>query len=280
MRIVVFDNDHRSPTFGKSIAQYAYPLELQSRVRDRINAIRPGAATNTDPRQGRNIGLSSIVALNHHEFLVLERDNRGIGVDNPAGLAANLGVVGSKRVYKIDIEGATDVTNLALPEGDLSAAGIVPVTKSSEDVPFIDLDAVTLLPNGNKAEKWEGLTIGPRLKFGAHVIVAGNDNDYSVTQLGGTLTQFETYVDFAGNYARCPLGQTTDCELNGDGVDTGDFNQELPEGYVLLPGLLHAYRASAFRSRRLRPAEEPPPSLIAEPVARTTIELDYLVKIR
>ena len=66
-----------------------------------------------------------------------------------------------------------------------------------------------------------------------------------MTQLGGALVQYETYVDFAGHYARCPLGETTGCELDGDGVDTGDFAFDLPEGFLLLPGMLHAYRASA-----------------------------------
>ena len=37
------------------------------------------------------------LAINDVEFLVLERDNRGIGVDDPAGARA----VGSKRVFKI-----------------------------------------------------------------------------------------------------------------------------------------------------------------------------------
>ena len=154
--------------------------------------------------------------------------------------------MGSKRVYKIDVDGRDGRDGAPRPaaSGDLPP-GIVPVTKSSEVAPFIDLAAHTLLPNGEQAEKWEGLTIGPRLKFGQHVIVAGNDNDYSVTQLGGTLTQYDTYVDFDGHYARCPLGETTGCEIDGDGVDTGDFTCDLPEGHVLLPGLLHAYRASA-----------------------------------
>ena len=97
LRIVVFDNDWFSRTYGTSIGQYAYQLEPQAAVAARINALKPGDANSTDPRQGRNIGLSAIVALNHHEFLVLERDNRGIGVDDPGGVH----VTGSKRIYKI-----------------------------------------------------------------------------------------------------------------------------------------------------------------------------------
>ena len=79
VRIVVFDNDPKSFSYGTSIAQYAYKLEPQAAVAARINAQLPGDATATDPRQGRNIGVSAIIAINDHEFLVLERDNRGVG---------------------------------------------------------------------------------------------------------------------------------------------------------------------------------------------------------
>ena len=84
VRIVVFDNRWWSRTYRQSVAQYVYPLEAQAAIRARIVAAG-GTATGSDPRQGRNIGLSAIVAINDHQFLVLERDNRGIGVDNPAG---------------------------------------------------------------------------------------------------------------------------------------------------------------------------------------------------
>src|SRR5262249_24103256 len=107
LRIVVFDNDPSSPTYRKSIAQYAYQLEAQAAVLARILAVPGGTGSSTDPRQGRNIGVSTIVALNNHQFLVLERDNRGIGVDDPGGVS----LIGSKRVYKIDINGATNIAN-------------------------------------------------------------------------------------------------------------------------------------------------------------------------
>jgi hypothetical protein len=198
LRIVVFDNDPDSPTYLSSIAQYAYQLELQAEVAARINALKPGNATDTDPRQGRNIGLSAITAINDHEFLVLERDNRGLGVDDSAGTNA----VGSKRVFKIDIDGATNIATLNLPDdGDLVTAGIVPVAKSP-DV-FLNLAGSTLLANGKLAEKWEGVTIGPKLRNGGHLILTGNDNDYSVTQNATSGEQFDVYVDFGGSFARC-----------------------------------------------------------------------------
>ena len=229
VRIVVFDNARRSPTYGQSIAQYAYLLEEQAAVAQRIVAAG-GVATPTDPRQGRNIGLSAIVAINQHEFLVLERDNRGIGVDDPMG--AN--VVGSKRVYRIDVQGATDVSTRVLPaDGNLGAAGITPVTKSGV---FIDLAADTVLPNGKIAEKWEGLAIGPRLQNGGHLILAGNDNDYSVTQNASTSVQFDVYVDFKGNSVQRDLDRRYTL--------SGQFVGPVPAGFSLLPGVLHAYRAS------------------------------------
>ena len=161
---------------------------------------------------------------------MIERDNRGIGVDDPAG--AN--VVGSKRVYRIDITGATDVSNEDLPDsGNLAASGIVPVTKATEV--FIDLTLNSQLPNGKQAEKWEGLTIGPRLLSGRHVILTGTDSDYSVTQTGAG-TQFDVYVNFLGGSVQRDLDKPT--ILNG--VDVGPP----PAGYTLIPSVLHAYRAS------------------------------------
>jgi len=236
VRIIVFDNDPHSPSYGVSLVQYVYQLEPQADVAARINAIKPGDATPTDPRQGRNIGVSAIQAINDTQFLVLERDNRGIGVDDPAGARA----VGSKRVYKIDIGGATDVT--AIPLGaDALPAGVVPVTKGPM---FIDISRYSALPRDKQAEKWEGLAIGPALQGGRRLILIGNDNDYSVTQTGAG-EQFDVYVDFNGNFARCVLDDPTQCEVNPPASDLViDTPVILPAGFSLLPGVLRSYRAS------------------------------------
>ena len=241
----MFDNDRHSPTYGKSIAQYAYQLELQADVAARIIAAG-GVATPTDPRQGRNIGLSAITAINDHEFLVLERDNRGIGVDDPAGAS----VVGSKRVYKIDVLGATDISNRPLPnDGNLAAAvpPIVPVAKSARlHRPRREHAAAQRQAGG---EMGRASTIGPRLKNGGHLILAGNDNDYSVTQNAGSAVQFDVYVDFNGGSVQRDLDQPT--MLNGQ------FVGPVPAGFVLLPGVLHAYKASAADlSGYVRPGQD------------------------
>ena len=247
VRIVAFDNDSRSPRYRQSVAQYVYLLEPQLAVRTRILAAG-GSASEIFPRQGREIGVSAMVALNAHEFLVLEHDNRGIGVTNPSGRGNGtipaLAVVGSKRVFKIDISGATDISAVRLPEdGNLAALGIRPVGKDDAQV-FIDLAANTVLPDGNQLEKWEALTIGPRLRDGGYVIVAGSDNDFSVAQ-GITGQPVDIYVDWHGNFAKCVLDSRSRCEINPPAGDTVvDDPVPLPVGFTLLPGVLHAYRAS------------------------------------
>jgi hypothetical protein len=247
VRIVVFDNDSRSPRYRQRVAQYVYLLEPQLAVRRRILAAG-GSASEIFPRQGRDIGVCAMAALNSHEFLVLERDNRGIGVTNPAGRGngamPSLAVVGSKRVFRIDITGATDISAVPLPaDGNLAPGGIRPVAKDDVQV-FIDLAANTVLPGGNQVEKWESLTIGPRLRDGGYVIVAGSDNDFSVAQ-GIAGQPVDIYVDWQGNVAKCMLDSRSRCEINPAAADTViDDPVPVPAGFTLLPGVLHAYRAS------------------------------------
>lgn len=112
-------------------------------------------------------GISEIVAVNDHEFLVLERDGR-------AGAAAAV-----KKIYKIDIAGATDIRAVKqLPQTDLPA-GITPVSKS----PFLDLlDPRFGLAGASFPEKIEGLTFGPDLDDGRHLFIVTNDNDFMQAQ--------------------------------------------------------------------------------------------------
>jgi hypothetical protein len=217
-RIVAFDT-----RTTRMLGQYAYKMEGSS--------------------QGR--GISALVALNEHEFLVLERNNRGLGVD--ATLTPP-----NKKVFRIDLAGATDVTGLNLLTAP--AGSFTPVTKNS--TPWLDLAAADTLAHpslaalgGVSPEKWEGLTIGPRLHDGSYLVLAGTDNDYSVTQDAGSV-QFDVYYQASSGAAsriRCDIGTRANCVLvNADGtvgsaVPPGfDFG-----GYALIPGVLHAYRASA-----------------------------------
>jgi len=200
---------------GAAVAQFAYRMESAS--------------------QGR--GISALVAVNANDFLVLERNNRGIGVGAEA-------TPPNKKVFKINLAAATDVSGQTL-----SNASCPSVTK--DPTPFLDLAANTLPELGNRVpEKWEGLAIGPRLNNGSFVVLAGTDNDYSVTQNGGG-TQFDVYFDFPtalanpsfdafANSIQCPIGRKQDCFFTNGGAPA-----KLPRNFSLLPGVLHSYRVPA-----------------------------------
>ena len=124
--------------------------------------------------QGR--GVNEILAINDHEFLVLERDNRSRRPTPPNDVQTpNL-----KRLYKIDLNapGLSDVSNVNnLPAGSLGS--IVPVTKKL----FLDLldpaykvDATQTIRDVI-AEKIEGIAWGPDLPDGRHVLYVISDND-------------------------------------------------------------------------------------------------------
>ena len=118
----------------------------------------------------RGQGVSEILAINDHEFLVIERDNRS-NLQTPPQAPTR------KTIYKIDISGATDVSNVdSLPAGELPA-NITPVQKTL----FIDLldPAFDLAPT--IPEKLEGLAWGPDLPDGRHVLYIISDNDLTPT---------------------------------------------------------------------------------------------------
>jgi hypothetical protein len=171
---------------GQPLAQYIYQLEP---IAD-INARIPGTANDFGATsQGRNIGVSAITTLNDTEFLVLERDNRGIGVGDPLGTVP----VGSKRIYRINTAGATDVKNVSLAGTNSLPDGVTPVSKSL----FLDI-AGTLSNAGLPVpEKMEGLALGLLTRNGkssTSVLFTGTDNDFSVTQDASNV-QFDVYTD-------------------------------------------------------------------------------------
>ena len=114
---------------------------------------------------GSGQGANELLAINDHEFMVLERDNK---VGNAAV---------RKSIYKIDIDGATDVSNVpSLPAGALPS-NIIPVGKSL----FINIidDAYGLKPT--IPEKIEGMAWGPDVRVPGvgirHTLYVTTDND-------------------------------------------------------------------------------------------------------
>ena len=209
-RIVKFDT-----ATGKAVAQYAYKMEGSS--------------------QGR--GISSLVAINDHEFLVLERNNRGLGAGSEL-------TTQNKKVYKIDIAGADDISGIEMTGGVFAGKTVAKTT-----TPFLDLGADTLAALGGAVpEKWEGLAIGPKLADGSFLMLAGTDNDYSVSQISGSSTQYDVYFKpGTNNRIQCGIGGFANCVVMNA---NGSLGAAVPAGfdttgYALIPGVLHAYKASA-----------------------------------
>ena len=114
----------------------------------------------------RGQGVCEILAINDHEFLVVERDNRS-NLQSPPQAPTR------KTIYKIDLNGATDVSEIAsLPAGALPV-GVTPVTKSL----FINLLDADLNLSATIPEKIEGLSWGPDLPDGRHLLYVISDND-------------------------------------------------------------------------------------------------------
>ncbi len=128
-------------------------------------------------------GVSDIVAINSTTFLTLERDGAyGGAPSNPATF---------KKVFKIDISGATDISdpvngqNGKLYGGKtveelkdasgLSTAGITKVTKT------LVLDLLKDLPTVYPHDKAEGLALLP-----GNILVISNDDDFGVVDNGAS----------------------------------------------------------------------------------------------
>ncbi len=229
IRIVEFDTKT-----GQSTAQYLYQLETVVEINDRI----PGTADDFGANaQGRNIGISAITAINDTEFLVLERDNRGIGVDDPTGEKP----VGSKRVFKINLAKATNVQNISLAGTNTLPNGVIPVNKSL----FLDIAGLLQTAGMRIPEKMEGLAIGPKLKDGSYAILVGTDNDFSVTQNGSNV-QFDV----------CSGGTQV-------ALDSG-----CPKGETLIPTYLYSFKVSGDELKGFVP-----PSKVPEPTAAGSLVL-------
>jgi len=123
--------------------------------------------TASKPKYGT---ASDIVAINDHEFLVDERDGKGLGDDSTAAF---------KRLYKLDLAGAQEVSAIS---GAANLAG-----KAPAKVLFLDLVAA-LNAHGIGGQdipaKIEGVAFGPDIVIdGAtkHTLFIANDNDFVAT---------------------------------------------------------------------------------------------------
>jgi hypothetical protein len=141
-------------------------------------------------------GVSEIMAVNDHEFLVDERDGNGRGNANNAK---------TKQLFKIDLNGAVDVSNM-----DGTTAATHAVAKKL----FLDI-VLSLtnagIPASEIPAKIEGVALGPDVQQGAtsyHTLWVANDNDF-----------LDTVPDTNGNLLSNPnqffVFGFTDADLGG-----------------------------------------------------------------
>lgn len=159
------------------------PLEQDSSKFVRI--ITVDIASGTTHEYGYKLttgsGVSDIVAINDHEFLVDERDGKGLGDGSNAAV---------KQVFRIDISGAADIAALS----GTAASNAKTVTKTA--TPFLNLVAALTAAGISTAQipaKIEGLSFGQDVLYDGtllHTLFIANDNDF----VPGTAGQNQFYV--------------------------------------------------------------------------------------
>jgi hypothetical protein len=149
------------------------PLEQDTNKVVRIVTvdIRTGVTSQYAYQLTTGSGVSEILAINNHEFLLDERDGKGLGDGSIAKV---------KQLFKIDL---TEAQNIAGKSGDLSAFA-VPKTL------FLDLVSKLTLA-GISADripaKIEGIAFGQDVTVEGvkrHTLFVVNDNDFTAT-VGG-----------------------------------------------------------------------------------------------
>lgn len=119
---------------------------------------------------GKSYNSSEILAINNHEFLIDTRDGKGLGDGSSAVI---------KQIYKIDITGATDISNI-FGNANLTAASVVPAAKTL----FLDVKAALNaagISDASIPSKIEGLAWGNDIVVGGvtkHTLWITNDNDF------------------------------------------------------------------------------------------------------
>ena len=120
--------------------------------------------------------VSDILAINEHEFLVDERDGAGLGDGSLAKV---------KKLYKIDLTGATDVSGIAaLSNANLSGIALVQKQEFLDVVESLKLQGIAA---DKVPAKLEGVAFGPDMVINGvnkHTLFIANDNDFLPT-VGG-----------------------------------------------------------------------------------------------
>ena len=129
--------------------------------------IASGATKEFAYKLSSGSGVSEIVALNDHQFLVDERDGKGLGDGSAAAV---------KQVFMVDLTGATEVGTIAKLKTSSPSLG---------KTLFIDLVSVLGAHGYTGSQipaKIEGLAFGADVTIGGvvnHTLYVANDNDFA-----------------------------------------------------------------------------------------------------
>jgi len=140
------------------------------------------AYDNFIPAMNKAYNSSEILALNSHEFLVLERDGKGLG-------DGTLAVV--KQLWKVDLAGATEVSGLS------GAAALLAVAPAK--TLFLDLRAALNaagIADADIPAKLEGAAFGEDIVIDGvtkHTLYLANDNDF-LASVGGKANPNQFFV--------------------------------------------------------------------------------------
>jgi len=112
-------------------------------------------------------GVSEILAINSHEFLLLERDGAGLGDKNPTAVA--------KKLFRVDLANGVDITDLK------GTAALAAVLKKTLVLDVVEALAAGGIDASNVPAKLEGIAFGPDVKVkgqSLHTLFMTNDNDF------------------------------------------------------------------------------------------------------
>ncbi len=126
---------------------------------------------------------SEILALNSHELLVLERDGKGLGDDSSAVV---------KRIYKVDLANAEDVSKLS---GEAALLAKAPAKSLFLDI-RAKLNAAGVADTSIPA-KIEGMAFGQDIVVDGvtkHTLYIANDNDFLANSPKGKVNPNQWFV--------------------------------------------------------------------------------------
>ncbi|MBB6123194.1 hypothetical protein FHS92_000901 [Sphingobium subterraneum] len=196
------------------------PLIQDAAVKSTANMVRivtidiaTGATHEYGYKLTTGSGVSEIVAINDHQFLVDERDGKGLGDGSNAKV---------KQIFQIDIAGAADITNL---NGDAAAAAMV----GKSATPFLDLVAALKAHGIDAAQipaKIEGLAFGQDVLTNGqlyHTLYVANDNDFDAKTAGSNQFYVFGFQDgdlpgFVSQFSAVPEPSTWAMMLSGFGL--------------------------------------------------------------